>query len=158
MSRENVEIVRRLFQTVEERDLETMFELYDPNVVIRESPSLPYGGEYQGHEGVVEHGFAYLETWSPVQRAGDELLEPEFLDGRDRVFVRWRQKATAPSGEHVDFPTVSEYRLRDGKIVGSSMHQFDTEAIRRFFERAAAGSPAADQPNPANPRRKASPT
>jgi ketosteroid isomerase-like protein len=139
LSNENVEIVRRLFQTVEERDLETMLELYDPKVVIRESPSLPYGGEYHGHEGVVEHGLGYLGTWDPVQRAGDETLEPEFLDGGDRVFVRWRQKATAPSGEHVDFPAVSEYRLRDGKIVGSSMHQFDTEAIRRFLERAAAG-------------------
>ena len=139
MSNSNVEIVRRLFQTVEERDLETMFELYDPEVVIREAPSLPYGGEYHGHEGVVEHGLGYLGTWQPVQQPGDETLEPEFLDGGDRVFVRWHQKATAPDGARVDLPAISEYRLRDGKIVSSAMHHFDTAAILRFLERAAAG-------------------
>ena len=132
----NVDVVRRLFQAVEERDVETMFELYDPDVVIREAPSLPYGGEYRGHEGVIEHGLGYLGTWVPVQRPGDEALEPQFVGGGDRVFVNWRQKATAPSGEHIDLPAVSEYRLRDGKIIGSSMHHFDTEAILRFLARA----------------------
>ena len=136
---ENVEIVRRLFRSVEERDLETMFELYDPAVVIREAPSLPYGGEYHGHEGVVEHGLGYLGTWQPVQRPGDEALEPEFLDAGDAVFVRWRQKATAPGGEHVDLGALSEYRVRDGKIVSSAMHHFDTAAILRFLE--SAGGP-----------------
>jgi ketosteroid isomerase-like protein len=139
VSSQDVEIVRRLFRTVEERDLETMFELYDPDVVIEESPSLPYGGEHRGHAGVVEHGLGYLGTWDPVQGPGDEVLEPQFFDGGDRVFVRWRQKATAPNGEHVEWPAVSEYSVRDGKIVGSSMYQFDTDAILRFLERAGAG-------------------
>ena len=138
MSNANVRVVRRLFQTVEERDLETMFELYDREVVIRESASLPYGGDYRGHDGVVEHGLAYLGTWAPVQRPGDETLDAEFVDaGDDRVFVRWRQKATAPGGEHIDLPAISEYRLRDGKIIASSMHHSDTDAILRFLERAA---------------------
>src|SRR5215207_8792436 len=136
MPNTNVEIVRRLFRTVEERDLETMFDLYDPQIVIRESPSLPYGGEYHGHEGVVGHGLGYLATWQPVQQPGDEALEAEFFDAGERVFVRWRQKATAPDGEHLDLPAISEYRLRDGKIVGSSMHHLDTEAILAFLERA----------------------
>ena len=136
MSDQNVEVVRRLFQSVEDRDVETMFELYDDQVVIREATSLPYGGEYKGHEGVVEHGFGYLGTWQPVQQAGDEALEPEFLGAGEKVFVRWRQKATAPNGEHIDLPAISEYCVRDGKIVSSSMHHFDTGAILQFLERA----------------------
>ncbi len=140
MSDQNVEIVRRLFQTVEERDLETMFELYDPEVVIREAPSLPYGGEYHGHAGVVEHGIGYLGTWYPVQGPEDASLDPEFIDGGDRVFVRWHQRATAPDGEQVDLPAISEYCIQDGKIVSSAMHHFDTAAILDFLERAEAGS------------------
>ena len=136
MTDQNVEVVRRLFQSVEERDLETMFELYDPQVVIREASSLPYGGEYKGHEGVVEHGLGYLGTWQPVQQPGDEALEPEFLGAGEKVFVRWRQKATAPDGEHVDLPAISEYCVRGGKIVSSAMHHFDTGAILQFLERA----------------------
>ncbi|HZO58519.1 MAG TPA: nuclear transport factor 2 family protein [Solirubrobacterales bacterium] len=143
MSDQNVEIVRRLFRSVEERDLETMFELYDPRVVIREAPSLPYGGEYQGHEGVVEHGLGYLGTWQPVQQPGDEALEPEFAGAGDKVFVRWRQKATAADGTHVDLPAISEYRIRDGKIVSSAMHHFDTGAILQFLARAEAQPDAA---------------
>jgi uncharacterized protein len=122
---------------VEERDLETMFDLYHPDVLIRESPSLPYGGEYRGHEGVVAHGLGYLGTWDPVQRPEDAVLDPEFFDGGERVFVHWRQRATARDGQRFDFPALSEYRLRDGKIIGSSMHHLDVEAILRFLEHAA---------------------
>jgi hypothetical protein len=71
-----------------------------------------------------------------VQRPGDEALEPEFFEADDRVFVRWRQQATAPGGERLDLPAISEYRLRDGRIVGSSMHHLDPEAILAFLERA----------------------
>jgi ketosteroid isomerase-like protein len=142
MSSNNVDVIQRLFQAVEDRDVETMYEIYDPEIVIRESPSLPYGGEYSGHEGVLQHGVSYLQTWTPVQLAGDEQLEPEFLDGGDRVFVLWRQKATAANGDHIDEPAVSEYRIRGGKVVASSMHQFDTDAIVRFLDRAATQQPS----------------
>jgi ketosteroid isomerase-like protein len=33
LSRENVEIVRRLWKAVERRDIEAVFSLYDPSIV-----------------------------------------------------------------------------------------------------------------------------
>lgn len=43
MTTENVEVIRRLFHAVEARDIEPMYEIYSPEVVIREAASLPYG-------------------------------------------------------------------------------------------------------------------
>jgi uncharacterized protein len=44
MTAENVEVLRRLFQAVEDRDIEPMYEIYAPDVVVQEALSLPYGG------------------------------------------------------------------------------------------------------------------
>lgn len=49
MSKENVEIVERLFEAVERRDRAGVLAAYDENIVIREAESLHYGGTFQGH-------------------------------------------------------------------------------------------------------------
>jgi ketosteroid isomerase-like protein len=133
---ENVEIVRRLFRAVEEREVEPMFEIYDPEVVIREARSLPYGGEHHGHEGMVNHGLGYVGTWGPLQASDERRLEPGFFHSGDHVFVRWRQKARGSNGETLDLPALSVYRLEEGKVIESEMYQFDTAAILRFLDRA----------------------
>jgi ketosteroid isomerase-like protein len=135
--RENVDIVRRLFQAVEDRDIEPMYEIYAPDVVIREAASLPYGGEYRGHDGMERHGLGYLEAWERFQTGHDRRLEPEFSGDGEMVFVRWRQRAHAADGSRLDLPAVSVYRLRDGCIVESTMHHLDTAALARFFDQAA---------------------
>jgi ketosteroid isomerase-like protein len=140
---ENVEIVRRLFKAVDDRDVEPMLEIYDPEVVIREAPSLPYGGEYHGHEGMVSHGLGYLATWDPVQNSAEQPLEPEFFESGEHVFVRWRQRARGPGGELLDLPALSRYRLRAGKVIESEMYQFDTAAILRFLDSSTPGASTA---------------
>jgi len=67
MATDNVDVVRRLFQAVEARDIEPMYELYDGDVIVREAPSLPYGGEYRGHDGILQHGMGYVQAWDPLQ-------------------------------------------------------------------------------------------
>ena len=130
---ENVDIVKRLFRAVEERDIEPMFEIYDPGVVIHEARSLPYGGCFQGHEGVIEHGWAYLQAWDAIQTDTDRDLEPEFVAAGDRVLVRWKQKAHGRDGKTLEVPVVSEYRLRDGRVVESRMHTFDSALLADFL-------------------------
>jgi ketosteroid isomerase-like protein len=41
MTTDNVEVVRRLFRAVEERDIEPMYDIYAPDVVVQEASSLP---------------------------------------------------------------------------------------------------------------------
>jgi ketosteroid isomerase-like protein len=61
MSEKNLETVRRLFKAVEERDLAGVLAAYDEDVVIREAESLPYGGEFHGHEGGQRHALGALK-------------------------------------------------------------------------------------------------
>jgi ketosteroid isomerase-like protein len=135
MTTDNLDVIRRLFRAVEERDVEPMFDIYDPTVVVREARSLPYGGEYHGHDGVVQHGLGYLEAWDRFQTDEDRRLEAEFAGSGDRVFVRWRQKAHGSDGQQLDLPAISVYRLREGRVVESIMHHLDTEALLEFLAR-----------------------
>lgn len=134
MSRENVEIVRRLFEAVERRDLAGVLAAYDPEIVIREAASLPYGGEYRGHEGAVKHGEGYVAAWGALQTAAEQKLSPTFLDAGDSVVVLWRQRA-AKDEQKFDSAAASVYRLSDGKIVESEMFQ-DTAAVLEFLASA----------------------
>jgi ketosteroid isomerase-like protein len=131
----NVDIVRRLFDAVEARDIAPMYEIYDEQVIVREAPSLPYGGEHRGHEGILRHGTGYVEAWNLLQTEEDRNLDPEFFGAGDRVFVLWRQRAHADDGMELDLPVISEYRLRNGRVVESIMHHFDTAALVGFLGR-----------------------
>lgn len=136
MPTRNCDIVRRLFDAVAVRDLGPMYEIYDPAVVIKEASSLPYGGEYHGHEGMVRHGIAFARTWDPFQGEQERALDPEFFDTGDHVFVLWHQRARSPSGIQLDLPATSVYRLREGQIVASTMHHLDTAELLHFLSEA----------------------
>jgi ketosteroid isomerase-like protein len=72
MSEENLETVRRLFKAVEEGDLAGVLAAYDENIVIREAESLPYGGEFHGHEGGQRHALGALEVGEICNRRAKE--------------------------------------------------------------------------------------
>ena len=141
MTTENVEVLRRLFRAVEDRDIEPMYEIYAPDVVVTEAVSLPYGGEHRGHDGILEHGLGYLHTWDHLQTDEDKRLDPEFVDAGDRVFVCWRQRAHGVDGEQCDAPAVSIYEFHDRRVVRSIMYHLDTASLLDFLRRQVAGAP-----------------
>lgn len=128
--------VRKLFEAVARRDAGAYFAAYHPDILIREPPSLPYGGDYRGLEGVLRHAERFRATWDRYQSEDSRELEPEFLAVGDRVVVLWRFRARGLNGESIDLPAVSIYRLQDGKIIESRMYHFDTAALVRFLGRA----------------------
>lgn len=131
MSEENVEVVKRLFDAVERRDLAGVIASYDENIVIREASSLPYGGVYHRNEGAQDHAARYFQTWGNFQTPAEQKLDAEFLDAGDTVVVLWRQRAA--NGERkLDSSAASVYRLRNGKIIRSEMFQ-DTSAVLDFL-------------------------
>ena len=136
MSEENIEAVRRLFTAVEERDLAGVLAAYDENIVIREAQSLPYGGEFHGHEGGERHALKALEVWGKLQSPNERTLNARFLDaGEDYVIVLWRQRGVNSRGEKFDAPVVSVYKMRGSKVVESQMFHADTKALLQFLGR-----------------------
>lgn len=132
MSKENIEVVRKLFEAVERRDLAGVLAAYDENIVIREAVSLPYGGEYRGLEGAEKHAYGYVQAWGNVQTSAEQKMDAEFFDAGDVVVVRWRQRAQKDDRK-LDLQAVSIYKMSDRKIVESEMFQ-DTAAVLEFLD------------------------
>lgn len=140
----NIAVVRRIFEAVETRSDPKDFAarwaayvaVYDPNVVIHEGPSLPYGGDYSGDDAVARHAQRFGEAWEGLQSTDDRRLEPHFLTDGDHVIVLWRQRGTSADGEIFDMPAVSVYQMKDGRVLDSRMFHFDSSAVAGFLERA----------------------
>lgn len=137
MSTENVETVRRLFRAVEERDLEGLLDSYDPDIVIHEADSLPYGGDHRGLKGARRHAYGFWHTWRFLQSSGERELGATFLDGGDCVVALFRHRAHSADGKRVDLPVVGVYEVRGGRVVEARMFHFDTAEISEFLKRAS---------------------
>ena len=148
MSQQHVETVKRLFEAVRRRDQAALLEAYHPEVVIHEAPSLPYGGDFYGHEGAIQHVNGFYRTWEAYKTR--ELIEEArreypaiFLETtEDYVVVFGRNTAVAPwSGRKMDIPEVFVFKMRDGKVIESWMLNQDTVAILEFLKEAQQQAP-----------------
>ncbi len=144
---QQLETVKRLFEIVEqppEARNASVLEMYHPEIVIHEAPSLPYGGDYYGHEGARRHGRGFNRIWDAFQRApAARGLDPVFLETtEDYVVVLFRHKAVAPgSGSKIDLPEVGIYKVQDGKVIESWMFHQDTVAILDFLKETQQQAP-----------------
>jgi len=135
MSQQPLEVVKHLFAIVEQppsAKRASVLEAYHRDIVIHEAPSLPYGGDYYGHEGARRHGAGFNRTWDPFQISPEARgLDPIFLETRgDYVVVLFRHKAVAPhSGRKIDLPEVGVYKVQEGQVIESWMFHQDIGAI-----------------------------
>jgi ketosteroid isomerase-like protein len=119
----NVATIRRVYDAMQARDASVMAELFAEDIEVRQSPELPWGGEYEGHDSVftffstlVEHIDSQVTTES-MFAAGDHVVQT----GRTRGTVR-------ANGASFDVPEVHVWELRDGKVV--AFHAYiDTPAM-----------------------------
>jgi uncharacterized protein len=134
----NKRVVEAVFAAVDRRDSEGVRAGYDENISIHEATSLPYGGDYRGQEGAVHHGQGFRATWDRFQPQKPRGLAPRIIADGDHVVVLWRHKVENPkTGDRLDLPAVSVYRLKNAKITDSRMFHFDTAALLRFLDRNA---------------------
>jgi len=134
----NKRAVEALFEAVERRDREGVRAAYDENITIHEAASLPYGGDYRGLEGALRHGQGFRATWDPFQPHRARGLAPRVLADGDHVVVLWHHKVENPAtGDRLELPAVSVYRMEKAKVADSRMFHFDTALLLRFLERNA---------------------
>jgi ketosteroid isomerase-like protein len=112
MSRENVEIVRRMWAASLGDDPVSALSFYDPDVEW-DGTNLPDGKIARGHEAIVDHLLRWAEMWD------DWTVEPEqFIDaGGDQVIVVFRETGRSDSGLHMDERHAEFYRLHGSKII-----------------------------------------
>jgi ketosteroid isomerase-like protein len=79
MSREDVEVVRQVFDAVGRRDAEGVPALYDPDVELDISRTkyveLLGRGVYRGHKGIRQAYGAWFEAWENTEMYCEELID-----------------------------------------------------------------------------------
>jgi ketosteroid isomerase-like protein len=129
MPGDNVATIERVYHALAARDASAIQEVFAPDVTIRQSPELPWGGDYEGLDGaftffltLVEHIESQVTTES-LFAAGDHVVQT----GRTRGTVR-------ANGASFDIPEVHVWELRDGKVVRYQVY-IDTPAMLEALRR-----------------------
>jgi ketosteroid isomerase-like protein len=130
-----VDVVRRLFAAVEDRDFDGLLACYSDDVEINEADVLPYGGVWRGREGVAAHVAGFMRAWGDLQGAEEARLEAQFFcDGAGTVCALFRHRAVDPvSGARFDAPEVGVYQVRGERVVRSQMFHADSAAVVDFL-------------------------
>ena len=125
MSRENVEIVRAVFDAWNAGDMDRLRDRYDPNVVMQTVPDWPEPGPYVGREAVMRFFRQLRETWD------FDAIEPstDFIEVADHVLVRhtWRGLGRGPDA---NIATTIIVTLRRGKVIYHEYFWDHAEALK----------------------------
>jgi uncharacterized protein len=135
---DDVDVVRRLFTAVEERDFDGLLSCYSEDVEINEAAVLPWGGVWRGPDGVADHAAEFMRTWGALQGPHESQLEARFFsDGAGTVCAVFRHRGVDPvSGARFDAPEVGVYQVRDGRVAKSQMFHADSAAVVTFLSKA----------------------
>jgi ketosteroid isomerase-like protein len=112
MSRENVEIVERLYDAFQRRDVPEILSRLAPEVEISQSADLPWGGAFKGVDQFV------LFFRNLTQHIHSNLVFERFLDSGNHVAAIGRTQGTVvATGQPFDVPIVHLWHFRDGKVL-----------------------------------------
>ena len=107
-------------------DFSAMGATLDPEVVLHQSPDLPWGGEFHGHAG--------YEDWARSMSAAFDQLEvrdPQVLAQGDTVVITCRLVTRARAGGDVlDLPMTQVVRVRGERIVEFRPFYWNVPAYR----------------------------
>ena len=112
MSEENVEIVRRVIDTWNRRDIDELLAGVDPGI---EYVNAPKALEPGTRRGVAEVSAVWRAQWDTL----DGRIEVDrCFDRGDEIVVLGRLSAPIPrSDARIDDPVLLSWKLRDGKMI-----------------------------------------
>ena len=120
-----VEVVKRIYQAFAEVDLDVIPKLTSPDIVITQDDALPWGGRYEGHDGLGEFALALLGA------IDSKVTVHEIFEAGDRVVQYGRTAGTVrATGEPFDIPECHLWRVEDGKAV-EAQYFIDSPAMLR---------------------------
>ncbi len=136
MSRENVEVVRRVIEAHDRGDFATVFASYDPGIEWHVAPVIAPMGDlepvYHGHEGVRAFWRQWFAAW---EKASFEY--EEFIDAGEAVVTILSQRMRGrTSGIELNWNSYGQaWTVRDGKIVRVQVFPTREEALEAVARR-----------------------
>lgn len=123
--RENVELVRRIFETWNRGEIEDVLELLHTDVELRPNRDLPdVEPDYHGRDGARRFFREFREPWEKI------TIEPLETRARgDEVVMLVRFQAMGRDGIEVDISISHRYTARDGQLVAFRSYADHTQAL-----------------------------
>jgi ketosteroid isomerase-like protein len=122
---DNIEILRRGYSALARRDFDAVFEIVDPEIVIRDRPEAPDPGVYHGYEGVVGAFDVSAEMFEQL-----EFVPEKFVAEGDHVAVAIRLVGRGrESGVPVEDRLTHLWRMREGKAVSLQVYSEMADAL-----------------------------
>jgi ketosteroid isomerase-like protein len=127
MSLENVEVVRRIIDAINRRDIDAVVERVTDDFVADWSNSRGLlSGVYRARDQAREAFELFLEPWDSLRWEPEELIEL----GDDRVLTVSRlQMRGRGSGVEVNAGGASIWTIRDGRAAAITLYQSKAEAV-----------------------------
>ena len=125
MSRESVELVRRVIDAFNRRDVDALRALNHPDIEIDWSASLgPEPRIYRGPEEAAEFFNNYLGIFERVH-----LVPERFIDSGDLVVVPNTAQLRGRDGIQTVARSALVYEVRGGRILRLRLHQETSDAL-----------------------------
>jgi ketosteroid isomerase-like protein len=113
MSRENMDLVRQVYDAARRRDSTAVLALYDSDVELDNTRLVVSGGVYHGHDGLRAIFHQWNEAWESIDYEVEELIDA----GDDHVVsVVSRHGRGRSSGVEVAIRVALVWTIRDGKV------------------------------------------
>ncbi|HEV3310774.1 MAG TPA: nuclear transport factor 2 family protein, partial [Chloroflexota bacterium] len=124
----NVAVIRAFNEA---EDVPAMLDLLDSDVEWRVPESLPWGGNFHGHDG-------FQRFWALVsdQLAETHREKQQYLDAGDQVIVLLQSVGRPKGGTEYQEPEVDICEIRNGKIVSVDIYIDSAMVLRSFPERS----------------------
>jgi ketosteroid isomerase-like protein len=114
MTSENIEIVRQIYEAFARQDLEGLLTLVDPDCVVTQDPSLPWGGRHEGHDGIIAFALALIESTDSA------VIVESLFETDGQVIECGRSKGTVrANGNAFDIAEVHIWTVKNGKVVAA---------------------------------------
>jgi ketosteroid isomerase-like protein len=114
MTAENIEIVQQIYEAFARQDLQGLLTLVDPECVVTQDPSIPWGGRYVGHDGVTAFAVALIGSTDSV------VLVESLFEADGQVIQCGRSKGTVrANGKTFDIPEVHIWTVKSRKVVAA---------------------------------------
>jgi uncharacterized protein len=131
MARDNVEIVRSIYERWREGNFRADPDELDPHVLFILPAGFPDAGTYLGTRALADYTRGFLEPWTHISIEAEEVIP-----AGDTVFGSVLQRGVGDaSGAETEFRYFQLWSLRGGKVIRLENFRERDEAL------AAAGLP-----------------